>query len=388
MSAVRHLRGRDAFTLETIEIEVVDSRVTAIRPYSGNVDDLWLAPGLVDLQVNGYGGIDLNDDACDTQAVERLTLLLASLGTTTYLPTIITAAPSEMVSRLRTITEARSNSAVVAHAVAGAHLEGPSISPMEGYRGAHPAEHVRPPSLAEFEQLQVAADGLIKLVTLSPHWPEAAAYIEALRDHGVVVALGHTHASPQQIRAAVDAGAQLSTHLGNGIAAELPRHPNAIWTQLAEDRLTATFIADGVHLPADVLRVMLRAKGVERAVVVSDSVALAGSAPGLHRSPIGGDVVVGSDGSIRMRDTGLLAGSGIALKDAVARVAGLPGTSLGDAVRMATANPANFLDAQSGKLAVGSSADLLLFRWSAEDDTLHLVEVLVEGRSMPALQNN
>lgn len=355
MSTVRHLRGRDPLTLESIEVEVVDTRVTSICPYSGDVDDLWLAPGLVDLQVNGYGGIDLNDAACDAQAVERLTLLLASVGTTTYLPTVITASPAEMLSRLRTIAEARRNSAFVAHAVPGVHLEGPSISPIDGYRGAHPAEHVRPPSLAEFEEFQEAAGGLIKLVTLSPHWPEAAAYIRALCDRGVVVALGHTHASPEQIRTAVDAGAQLSTHLGNGIAAELPRHPNPIWTQLAEDRLTATIIADGVHLPADVLRVMLRAKGVERAVLISDSVALAGSAPGLYRSPIGGDVVVGGDGSIRMRDTGLLAGSGIALRDALTRVAGLQGASLGDAVRMATANPANFLNAQCGTLAVGSS---------------------------------
>ena len=388
MSTVRTLRGRDPLTLETIEVEVVGTRVTAIRPYNGSVDDVWLTPGLVDLQVNGYGGIDLNAAACDAVAVERLTLLLASLGTTTYLPTVITAAHTEMVSRLQTIAEARRNSAFVAHAVAGVHLEGPSISPIDGYRGAHPVEHVRPPSLAEFELLQTAANGLIKLVTLSPHWPEAAEYIRALRDRGVVVALGHTDASPKEIRVAVDAGAQLSTHLGNGIAAELPRHPNPIWTQLAEDRLTATFIADGVHLPADVLRVMLRAKGVERAVLVSDSVALAGRAPGFYRSPIGGDVAVVADGSIRMRDTGLLAGTGIALKDAVARAAGLPGGSLRDAVRMATANPASFLNERYGRLAVGSSADLLLFRWSAEDHTLHLVEVLVEGCSMLALQNN
>ncbi|AFL89187.1 N-acetylglucosamine-6-phosphate deacetylase [Terriglobus roseus DSM 18391] len=388
MSSVRNLRGRDALTLETIEIEVLDTRVASIRPYSGNVDDLWLAPGLVDLQVNGYGGIDLNAAACDAQAIERLTLLLASRGTTAYLPTVITAAHPEMESRLRTIAEARRNSTVVAHAVPGVHLEGPSISPIDGYRGAHAAEHVRPPSLTEFESLQVAADGLIKLVTLSPHWPDVATYIRALRDRGVTVALGHTHASPEQICAAVDAGAQLSTHLGNGIAAELPRHPNPIWTQLAEDRLTATFIADGVHLPADVLRVMLRAKGIERSVLVSDSVALAGSKPGLYHSPIGGDVIVGADGSVRMRDTGLLAGSGIALKDAVALAAGLPGSSLRDAVRMATEIPGGFLNAPCGRLAVGSSADLLLFRWSAADDTLALIEVLVEGRSMLALQNN
>jgi len=370
--------------MERIEIEVRDGCVSAVRAGGDAATDVWLASGLVDLQVNGYGGIDLNDAACDAAAVERLTRTLAASGTTTFLPTIITANQEAMAARLRTIAQSWREYADVAHAVPCIHLEGPSISPLDGYRGAHPFGDVRAPSVAEFEALQDAADGLVGMVTLSPHWSESVEFIGALRERGVAVALGHTHASPEQIRAAVDAGARLSTHLGNGIAAELARHPNPIWTQLGEDRLTATLIADGVHLPEETLGVILRAKGVERAVLVSDSVGLAGSAPGQYQTPVGGDVLVGEDGSIRMRESGLLAGSGIALRDAVARVAALQGCGLGDAIQMATANPGRFVSGERGRLTVGSPADLLMFRWAPGMTTLEIVEVVIQGRAMLA----
>src|SRR5699024_3206830 len=145
--------------------------------------------------------------------------------------------------------------------VPGVHIEGPSISPADGPRGAHPVEHVRPPDLAEFERWQAAGDGLVKLVTLAPEHAGAPGYIRTLAARGVIVALGHSAATPDEVHAAVDAGARLSTHLGNGVAAVLPRHPNLIWTQLADDRLYASFIADGHHLSADTFRAMLRAKG-------------------------------------------------------------------------------------------------------------------------------
>lgn len=382
MDGKLHYRGRDPVSGEMIEVEVADGRVTAVRPSPATESDIWLAPGLVDLQVNGYGGVDLNDAACDADAVERLVQMLAIRGTTTFLPTVITGSQQTMRARLRTIADARSGSARVAHAVPAIHLEGPNISPVDGYRGAHPLTDARPPSLLEFDELQHAADGLVRLVTLSPHWPDSVAYVKALRSRGIVVAIGHTHATGEQIEAAVHAGAQLSTHLGNGIAAELHRHANPLWPQLADDRLAATLIADGAHLPMDVLQVILRAKGIARTVLVSDAVALAGSAPGDYTSPIGGDVTVGRDGSIRMRDNGLLAGSGIVLKDAVARAAALPGSSLGDAVQMATANPANCLGLQRGVAVVGVAADLLRFRWSPGSSTLQIVDVLVQGKSV------
>lgn len=369
-------RGQDPVTLQHLEVEVDGGVITAVRPWLKPSGDLWLSAGLVDLQVNGYGGIDLNDNGCDTATILRLTRMLAAAGTTTFLPTIITADRASMSSRLQAIVQARAANREVAQAIPCIHLEGPYISPEDGYRGAHPIADVRPPSLGEFDALQATANGLIRLVTLSPHWPGVDEFIRALCARGVVVSLGHTHASPDEIHRAVDAGATLSTHLGNGIAAVLPRHRNPIWAQLAEDRLTACFIADGSHLPADVLRVMLRAKGLERSVLISDAVALGGVTPGNYHSHIGGDVTVHTDGSIRMRDSGLLAGSGITMNDAVGRMSMMSGCTLGDAILMATRNPADVLGLTVGRIEIGAPADLLLFRWKPGDASLHVEEVV------------
>ena len=160
----------------------------------------------------------------------------------------------------------------------GFHVEGPHISPDDGPRGAHPQRWVRPPDLDEFRRWQDATDGRIRIVTLSPEWPEAPRYIEALVAKGVVASIGHTKATAQQIADAVSAGATLSTHLGNGAHPVLRRHPNYIWEQLAEDRLMADFIVDGIHLPTSFLKVALRAKGIERSVLVTDARSPAGAA--------------------------------------------------------------------------------------------------------------
>ncbi|MGI4826844.1 MAG: N-acetylglucosamine-6-phosphate deacetylase, partial [Janthinobacterium lividum] len=316
--------------------------------------------------------------ACTPAMVGQLTRRLAALGTTTFLPTIITGPLARTLASLAVVAEARRVDAMVHHAVPFVHLEGPHISPNDGYRGAHPVDDVRPPSMEEFDRLQSRSGGLIGMVTLSPHWATSTEFIRGLTARGILVSLGHTHGSREQIEAAVDAGARLSTHLGNGIAATLARHTNPIWAQLADDRLMACLIADGVHLPAEVLRVMLRAKGLERTVLVSDSVALAGSPAGEYTTPIGGTVVVGSDGSIRMRDLGLLAGSGIALRDAVARAVSLAGIPLADSIRMATSNPGRFAGG-CGCLQTGAVADLFTFRWTPGDRTLHIQDVYVRG---------
>jgi N-acetylglucosamine-6-phosphate deacetylase len=215
--------------------------------------------------------------------------------------------------------------------------------------------------MAEFDRWQRASGGLVKLVTLSPHFEEAPNYIAKLHAQGVLVSIGHTHASPEQIHAAVDAGATLSTHLGNGIADPLPRHPNLLWAQLAEDRLTAMFIADGHHLPNDTLKVMLRAKGLDRAILVSDVVALGGMAPGLYETPVGGLVELTTDGRLSLPGTRLLAGSVVPLKDAVAHLA-TTDLSLSESLRLATQNPARFLG-RTSKLQVGAPGDLIRFAW-------------------------
>lgn len=378
MSARTTIIGRDPASGAGIAVELDAGRIAAIQPASAPAG-AWLSAGLVDLQVNGYGGLDLNAPGLTAEMVADLVATLARLGTTTFLPTLITASEAQITTALRTIAEARRRFSAVAHAVPGVHVEGPSISPQDGPRGAHPAEHVRAPDLAEFERWQAAGDGLVKLVTFAPEHSGAPDYIRALTAQGVVVALGHSAATPDQIRAAVDAGARLSTHLGNGVAATLPRHPNLLWTQLADDRLTASFIADGHHLSADAFRAMLRAKGRDRAILVSDSVALAGQPPGRYRQPVGGDVEISADGRIGVAGTPYLAGAGLPLAADLARATAMAGLTAQEALPLVTENPGRLLGMR-GRLAIGEPADLVL--WRAEGDTLAVDTVWVAGQEV------
>lgn len=380
------ITGRDPATGRALAIAMAGGVITAIGP--GPADETaWLAPGLVDLQVNGFAGFDINGGGLDIATVAALTEAMAQDGVTTFLPTIITASEEVIIATLRVIAAARDADPRIAHAIPSVHVEGPHLAPEDGPRGAHPREHVRPPDMAEFARWQAASGNLVGLVTLSPHDPGAPAYINALARQGVHVAIGHTNASPAEITAAVDAGAVLSTHLGNGAAATLPRHPNLLWTQLGEDRLTATFIADGHHLPTDTFRAMLRAKGLERSILVSDAVALGGMPPGLYDQPIGGRVELTADGRLGVAGTPFLAGAVRPLADGVARAAAMAGLNLGDALRLATANPGRFAGGRGGRgglderggLRVGGPADLIRFHWAPGASALALDAVFVQG---------
>jgi N-acetylglucosamine-6-phosphate deacetylase len=332
----------------------------------------------VDLQVNGFAGHDLNSGTVTPETVAALADTLKRNGVTTFLPTIVTASEARLCAALAAVSEARKADPALAHAIPFVHVEGPHITPDDGPRGAHPREHVRPPDLAEFDRWQGASGGLVGMVTLSPHWPGASGYIATLAARGVRVAIGHTNATSEEITAAVDAGAVLSTHLGNGAPAMLPRHPNLLWTQLAEDRLTATFIADGHHLPADTFKAMVRAKSLERSILVSDAVALAGLPAGIYDQAIGGHVELTPEGRLSIVGTPFLAGAARPLADGVAIAASTGGLSLADALRLATANPGRFVGGR-GTLKVGEAADLVRFHWAPGNRTLVFDRVLTRG---------
>lgn len=300
-------------------------------------------PGLIDMQVNGYAGLDVNADDVGPETVVELTRALWAQGVTTFLPTIITAPEQKILQGLRAVAAARASDPRVAHSIPGVHVEGPALSPDDGPRGAHDARHLRAPDVDELDRWQEASGGLVRVVTLAPERPGSERYIAAAVARGVLVSLGHCAPTPGQVRDATWAGARLSTHLGNGTHRTLPRHPNHIWAQLAEDRLTAMLIADGHHLPADTLTAMIRAKSPERCVLTSDAAALAGVEPGEYTTPVGGRVTVGTEGDLRLSGTDLLAGSGRSLLACLDWARSHLPLEAGTLLAMATANPARVL---------------------------------------------
>jgi N-acetylglucosamine-6-phosphate deacetylase len=385
MMSLKSIKGRDPASGEVIEVFVENGAIQSIVP-SSDSEDLWLSPGFIDLQVNGYDGCDLNAESITPDVVIALTHKLIATGVTTFLPTLITAGEDRIIAALRAIVEARSISPLARHVIPCVHIEGPHISPADGPRGAHSRSHVRPPEIGEFERWQEASGSRVGMVTLSPHWDGALEYISQLARRGILVALGHTDADPDRIHAAAEAGAMLSTHLGNGVAGQLPRHPNLLWAQLADDRLTATFIADGHHLPEDTLKAMLRAKGTERSILVSDAVALAGMPDGIYETAVGGKVELTADGRIGIPGTRTLAGAALPLKAGIANVARLAAFSLNEAIRMATENPGRFVGGR-GVLRVGAHADLVQFRWNPATAEIPIATAFVRGVAQGCFAN-
>ncbi len=285
-------------------------------------------PGFVDLQCNGYAGVDFN--RCETEPIVIAGAIRAMWehGCTTVLPTFITAAPEGLDEYLSDVDTALKGDAEAARSVPCFHLEGPFISPVDGARGAHPEAHVRPVEPRLWRRWQKAADGRIGLVTLAPEVRGAMPFIQKLRAEKVLPALGHTLADAERVALAVDAGAMLSTHLGNGCPQMVHRHLNPIFAQLGEDRLLASFIADGVHLPPEVLRSLWRAKG--GGVLVTDAMAAAGAPPG-HYSIGDLEVEVGADRIVRQPGTANLAGSALTMNEAVANLVRIARVPLADA---------------------------------------------------------
>ncbi|HEU5318287.1 MAG TPA: amidohydrolase family protein, partial [Chloroflexota bacterium] len=333
------LRGRHYETGSVVELTVDGGKIASVAPSSGE-SQTWLAPGLFDSQVNGFGGKDLNADDTSPEEVAAVMRLLWEAGVTRFCPTVTTHSYERMSNSLRAIARACETDPQVKHASVTLHIEGPYISSEDGPRGAHPRDHARPPDWDEFRRFQDAAGGRIGYVTLAPELPGAPELIAKLTRENVVVSLGHHAGSSDQIRAAVDAGAAHCTHLGNGAHAQLPRHPNYIWDQLAEDRLTAGIIADGHHLPPAVVKTFVRAKGLDRTILVSDAIAAAGLPPGRYGGNKGQAWEITETGRIQLAGTPYLAGSGLRLHQGVGNTVRFAGISLAESVKLASENPA------------------------------------------------
>ncbi len=352
--------GIDALTGAAVQIAFQDT-IQSVTP-AADSGDLYLAPAFIDLQVNGYAAVDYNHPHTPHDEIARSLRAQFATGVARLYPTVITGDSAEMCGCLRNLAAAR-ESLPEGPAMDGFHVEGPHISPEDGPRGAHPRHHVRPPDLDEYRRWQDAARGGIRLITLSPEWPEAPRYIEHVVRDGVVASIGHTQATAAQIADAVSAGASLSTHLGNGAHQLLRRHPNYIWEQLAEDRLMADFIVDGIHLGAAFLKTALRAKGIERSVLVTDASTPAGATPGRY-ALADQPVDLTEDGRVVLAGTDRLAGSALNMRRGVENLMRLAGLPLADAVRMATVNAARAgrVPGRAAGLVTGERADILQFR--------------------------
>lgn len=237
--------------------------------------------GWVDLQVNGYAGVDFNSPGLSVEAVESVVARLNADGTAAFQPTFVTGDPETVIANIRAIVAARKRSAACERSIPGLFLEGPFISPEPGAVGTHPVEWVRAPDVALFDRYQDAAEGLVRMVNVAAEAPGAADFTRTLTERGVVVSLGHQlSTSPAQLEPCLAAGARAFTHLGNGIPNSVNRHDQIVFSALVEDRASVMFIPDGHHLPDVMLKLYRRAVPVKRLIAVSDAQYPAGMPPG------------------------------------------------------------------------------------------------------------
>jgi N-acetylglucosamine-6-phosphate deacetylase len=359
------IRARHYATGQAVDVVCTQGTiqaVTAVTELPADREAAWVAPALFDPQINGAGGFSFNSPSLTRDNIQHIVTVCRQHGIAALCPTLVTGPAAALGHGFATLARTCDDDPDLGRALPVFHLEGPYISPEDGPRGAHPLRHVRPPDWDEFRRFQEAAGGRIRLVTLAPETTGALPFIERLTAAGVVVALGHTAASPAIIRDAIRAGARLSTHLGNGSHALLPRHENYFLEQLAADELLASIICDGHHLPPSVVRIITRVKGPERLILTCDAGPLAGLPPGRYRD-WDQEFEVVPEGKIIVPGTSFLAGSWAFTDVCVANMLQFAEVSLAQVIDMASTQPRRLLGLPQHELETGQPADLLLFDW-------------------------
>lgn len=341
---------------------IQNGRLKALSRAENTFTDLWLTRGLVDIQVNGYQGVLLTRADNSSEDLARCEQALAAQGVTRWCPTVTTNDPEVIRASLASIADAIDQGALKrVHCI---HMEANFLSDEEGYRGAHIARYTQDPDVKEFDTWQKAARGHIGYVSLAPERKGAIEFIRHLVSRGIIVALAHHNAPLEVVSAAADAGARLSTHLFNGCAGTIHRHNNVIYSQLAENRLWASFIPDGHHIPYHVLKVGLRAKGKDRSIFTSDLVYLGGYPEGEYTKAE--RTVEIRNGAIWIKGTTYLSGAWSSLAQGIERATAAGVVSPSEALRLASTNPARLLGIQDDLEPVaGSQGPFVLFRESA-----------------------
>ena len=368
-------RGLSPATGQPVEVEVFSGKISSVRPTEEPVSN-WMAPGFIDLQVNGFAGVDYNSPETPLDEIARSLEVQRGTGVARLLPTVITGSYKNITGALSNLAKAKRELAY-GRSIVGFHVEGPWISPVDGPRGAHPVEHTRSASVEEFKRFQEAAGGNIRILTIAPEVEGTLDVTQYAASAGVTVAIGHTNADEADLMNAIAAGATMSTHLGNGAHLTVPRHDNYITYQLAADELCAGVIVDGIHLPPAFVKVATRAKGLAKTILITDAVPPAGSEPGVYTC---GHIEVrlSDDGAVRLTSNGRLAGSALQMNRGVSNFMNFTGLSLGDAIQAATTNAALAigLEGRTKGLEVGEDADLVLFSTS-EQGRIDVIETVV-----------
>ncbi len=365
LSAQEVIEGIHYFTGQPVRIEIKDGeieKISSIKELEGN-KPVYIAPGFFDNQVNGFAGVSfaLGESDLTPAGVEKATRELWKNGVTTYLPTLTTNSTAVLIKNFATLSKAVDNKNLRG-SIPGFHLEGPYINPEDGYRGAHPKQFVKLPDWDEFMRFYNASGGHIMQVTLAPEMEGALDFITKCSQKGIVVALGHHNADAQTVTAAIDRGAKITTHLGNGAANMINRHLNPFWSQLADDRLNISIICDGFHLLPEEIEVFYKVKGVENTIITSDVTHYAALEPGEYKTETGETIELTKEGKLYYPEQKVLYGSASPITNGVGHIMEVTGCSLGDAVKMASTNPARLYGlSDRGTLVPGKRADLILF---------------------------
>jgi N-acetylglucosamine-6-phosphate deacetylase len=380
------IEGIHYATGNPVRVEISGGNIRNVTEISGLKDEnriLYIAPGLIDNQINGYANIDFSGNSLIQGDIIKAAKAVWKEGVTTFLPTLISNSHEKLIKNFNILGEALQNNEQLRESVPGFHLEGPYISPEEGFRGCHPVQHIRKPSWEEFTEYQKASGGRIIQVTIAPELDGATEFIKLCTQNGIIVAIGHTNASAEVINNAVENGVRLTTHLGNGCANLIHRHRNPIWPQLANDLLTPSIIADGQHLLPEEIRVFYKVKGPDNIILTSDVVYLAGMAPGKYTF-MESEVILTTEGMLLNAKENCLAGASFPLKKGVENMMNFTGCSVTRAIDMASAIVARFYGFNDrGTLAPGKRADIILFE--RDGNQIHIERTWLKGNLVYAV---
>lgn len=376
------IEGVHYYTGKPVQIKISEGKIAEVKTIeklAGN-DLLFVSPGFFDNQVNGFSGVSFSLGKSDftSEEVEKVTRELWKNGVTTYLPTLTSNSQEVLLKNFKVLASSLKDEELLG-SIPGFHLEGPYINPKDGCRGAHPKQFLKLPDWDAFLEMYRASDENILQVTLAPEMKGSLDFITKCQHENIVVALGHHDASVEIVTAAIDRGAKVATHLGNGIANMVNRFNNPFWSQLADDRMQISIICDGFHLPPEEIQVFYKVKGVEKIIITSDATSFAGLKPGEYQIETGETIELTEDGMLFQPATNQFYGSASPMTKGVGHIMKVVGCSMGEAVQMASTNPAKLYGLDDrGTLEPGKRADLILFRM--EDLQVKIQKTWVKGK--------